>query len=302
MSIPEQQLKTWSHQGPTTGASKIYQRIRNALNMDAELAKHRVEVFLQGSYRNHTNIYGDSDVDVVVMLNETYMPNYEQLDSQTRGLMETRADPATYQFEHFRRDVAAAIRQSFPNHNITEGGKSIKIPRTPNNIPADIVPCLEYRCYTPALGLLNSPGYSPNPNYIEGIWLKDARRNQTCISFPKQHYDNGVAKTRRANEVFKPTVRIFKNANHCMESRGLLASKAATSYGIECLLYNAPDSSFTGSHQETLIAILDWLSAADLTNFVCQNGLQKLFAADRWNIKSAKAFINALIQLWNSWQ
>ena len=301
MSIPEHQLKTWSHQGSTTAASAIYQRIHNALSGDAELSKHSIDVFLQGSYRNSTNIYGDSDVDVVVRLNETYMPDYDRLDSPTRDRIQAWATPATYSFEPFRKDVASAIRRSFPNHSITEGGKSIKIPRAQSNIPADVVPCLEYRLYTPPAGLLSSSGYSPSPNYIEGIWLKDIWKNQVCVSFPKQHYDNGVDKNRGANERFKPTVRIFKNANHHMEDVGMLSRGTATSYGIECLLYNVPNSKFAGSHQGAFIEILNWLNSADLETFVCQNGMQRLFAEAKWNIGNARAFINALIQLWTNW-
>ena len=33
---------------------------------DFSSAGHDYEIFLQGSYRNVTNIYGDSDIDVVL--------------------------------------------------------------------------------------------------------------------------------------------------------------------------------------------------------------------------------------------
>lgn len=206
MGIPESQLETWSHQGATASATAIYERVKRALEQDPVLEQRDFEVFLQGSYRNGTNIHGDSDVDVVVKLNETYMPDYNRLDPYTQSVKKAGAVPATYTFSDFRRDVSSAIRRAFPNHNITEGGKSIKIPRTSNNIPADIVPCIEYRLYSPAQGLLSSP------EYIDGIWLWDVQRNCEVISFPKRHYDNGVAKHGQTAQWYKPTVRIFKNA------------------------------------------------------------------------------------------
>src|SRR5690606_23021495 len=157
---PESQLETWSHQGAVTSASAIYQRIRDALQADTTLSVRNFDVFLQASYRNSTNIRGDSDVDVVVKLEDTFQPDYDQLDEVTKAKVKAGHWDATYTLTDFRRDVSSAIRRAFPNHNITEGGKSIKIPRTANNIPADIVPCLEYRRYykTQSGGVDHEPG------------------------------------------------------------------------------------------------------------------------------------------------
>jgi hypothetical protein len=165
MAIPESQLQTWSNQGAIASASALYERIRAALQADAAAFARTFDVFLQGSYRNSTNIRGDRDVDVVVKLNDTYMPDYSLLDTYTRSIVEGRASSATYTLTDFRRDVSSAIRRAFPAHNITEGGKSIKIPRTSNNIPAAVVPCLEYRLYMPPQTLRG------DASHIDGIWL-----------------------------------------------------------------------------------------------------------------------------------
>lgn len=293
MAIPERQLETWSHQGATASANAIYNRIRAALKNDATLSTRDFDVFLQGSYRNSTNIRGDSDVDVVAMLTETYMPNYSELDAHTRVVVEGRVSPATYMLDDFRCDVSNAIRRAFPNHNITEGGKSIKIPGTSNNIPADVVPCLEYRLYYKTQSGLVC--------YAPGVWLKDFRRNHRVNSFPKQSYDNGVAKHWRTNEWYKRTIRIFKNARGWMEDNGLIQSGTASSYTIECLLYNVPDQKFGNSYGGTFFNVLNWLINADLKNFVCQNGIQYLFRNDRRNLANAHAFICGLIRMWNHW-
>ncbi len=295
MAIPESQLETWSRQGATDSASALYERIRNALQNDAALRNRNFEVFLQGSYRNSTNIRGDSDVDVVAMLTDTYMPEYGALDAYTRSVVEGRSSSATYTLTDFRRDVANAVRRAFPMHNITEGGKSIKIPRTNNNIPADVVPCLEYRLYLPPQTLLG------NAYHIDGIWLWDVQRNHSVISFPKQSYDNGVAKHGRTNQWYKPTVRIFKNARGWMEDHGLIQSGTASSHSIECLLYNVPDQQFGSCYGDTFVNVVNWLNGADMTNFVCQNGLQRLFDTGRWTTQNAHAYIGALIQMWNQW-
>lgn len=296
MAIPESQLKKWSHQGATDSASALYERIRNALQNDAGLRNRNFEVFLQGSYRNSTNIRGDSDVDVVAMLTDTYMPEYGALDAYTRSVVEGRSSPATYTLTDFRRDVSSAIRRAFPTHNITEGGKSIKIPRTSNNIPADVVPCLEYRLYLPPQTLLG------DASHIDGIWLRDVKRNHSVISFPKQSYDNGVDKHERTNQWYKPTVRIFKNARGWMEDNGLIRIGTASSHAIECLLYNVPDQQFGSSYGSTFVKVVNWLNGADMTNFVCQNGIQRLFSDGRWTEANARAFIAGLIQMWNQWR
>lgn len=295
MTIPEGQLQAWSHQGATASASALYERIQNALQNDGALRGQNFEVFLQGSYRNSTNIRGDSDVDVVVRLNDIYMSEYGVLDV-TRSVVEGQSSFAACTFIDFRRDVLNAIRRAFPSHHITEGGKSIKIPRTSHNIPADVVPCLEYRRYFPSQTVLG------NVTYIDGIWLWDVQRNYAITSYPKQSYDNGVAKHKRTNQWYKPTVRIFKNARGWMEDNGLIQSGTVSSHAIECLLCNVPDQHFGSSYGDTFVNVVRWLNSADLTNFVCQNGIQRLFDSGRWTQQNARAYIGALIQMWNQWR
>lgn len=295
MAIPENQLDTWSRQGATASATALYERIRTALQNDTALQGRNFDVFLQGSYRNSTNIHGDSDVDVVAMLMETFKPDYDYLDESSKALVKSGHVDATYTLTDFRRDVSGAIRRAFPTHNITEGGKSIKIPRTSNNIPADVVPCLEYRLYLPPQTLLG------DASHVDGIWLWDVQRHHAVTSFPKYSYDNGVDKHARTNQWYKPTVRIFKNARGWMEDNGLIQSGTASSHAIECLLYNVPDQQFGSSYGDTFVNVVNWLNGADLTNFVCQNGIQRLFDQGRWTTQDARAYIGALIQMWNQW-
>ena len=67
MTIAENQLRTWSQLGAQARSQRTYQSIRNALGRHVwPPAMGSPSVYLQGSYRNHTNIAGDSDVDVVV--------------------------------------------------------------------------------------------------------------------------------------------------------------------------------------------------------------------------------------------
>ena len=113
MPISETQLSTWANQGSTGSATTLYDRIKRALDADAQLSLRSFDVFLQGSYRNSTNIHGESDVDVVAMLDQTYMPEYGALGAFERQQVEGTASPATYHLTDFRRDVSNAIRSAF---------------------------------------------------------------------------------------------------------------------------------------------------------------------------------------------
>ena len=73
MSIPEKQLETWSHQGSIRQSSITYNRIKHVLEAEDVLYTNKsFEVFLQGSYGNHTNIFAESDVDIVIRLDECW--------------------------------------------------------------------------------------------------------------------------------------------------------------------------------------------------------------------------------------
>ena len=79
MAIPESQLDTWSHQGSITQSSTTYNTIKKALeSTGSAYAGKNYTVFLQGSYGNDTNIYSESDVDIVIRLNSCF---YHDLES-----------------------------------------------------------------------------------------------------------------------------------------------------------------------------------------------------------------------------
>ena len=99
--IPESQLEIWAKQGATVTAKATHESIRNALESNDSPIKDRiksggVEIYLQGSYKNDTNIRGDSDVDLVVELNTTFGHNAHELPPEQRRLRQRRPPrPAT---------------------------------------------------------------------------------------------------------------------------------------------------------------------------------------------------------------
>jgi DNA polymerase sigma len=81
MTISERQLETWSHQGPTSQFTATYQTLKNVLHSNsAPYASRSFDTFLQGSYANDTNIYADSDVDIVMKTDEVYYSDTSNLN------------------------------------------------------------------------------------------------------------------------------------------------------------------------------------------------------------------------------
>lgn len=284
MAIPESQLETWSHQGAVTTSKTTADSIRNALN-DYDNWPEGVdfEVYLQGSYKNDTNIRGDSDVDVVAQLNSTF---YNNLSDEQKQILEL--SPASYSWSEFRTDVFKALKDYYESILITEGNKSLKIKANNGRLPADVVVCAQYRKYK-----------SVNKyDYVKGgmcFWSRND--NRQIINYPKVHYDNGVSKHQISSKWYKPSVRMFKNI------RGYITGDSTPSYFLECMLYNVPNSNFGTNYQDTFCNVVNWLNKADLENFVCQNGQLKLFGLtpEQWNTNQAKEFIKNLISLWKNW-
>lgn len=292
MAIPEVQLETWSHQGAVATAKATHESIRTALSQyDGWPDGINYEVYLQGSYKNDTNIRGDSDVDVVVQLNSALRSNLTEEQTKHLGLT-----AASYRWQGFREDAMKALSNRFGWAKVQIGKKSLKV-RT-SYLPADAVVCIQYRRYR----TLN------HQDYIEGMTFYVPSENRWVINYPKLHYDNGVKKNAQyaANGWYKPAVRLFKNARTHLADHHAIPNDLAPSYFLECLLYNVPNEKFGASYQDTFCNVVHWLAAkVDFSQCICQNEQLKLFgnSPEQWSPTQAQQFIGELISLWlwNNW-
>jgi hypothetical protein len=292
MPIPESQLKTWSHQGAVTTAKQTHESIRAALKAYDWPKEVRYEVYLQGSYKNDTNIRGDSDVDIVVQLNSTFLSNLSVSWKRHFGF-----GAASYGWEEFKSDVLKALRNHYrdrDNSKVREGKKALKV--TASYLPADVVVCLQYRKYP------DRP--RSKADFIEGMTFWVPSESRWVINYPKLHYQNGVKKNQDTNEQYKPTVRMFKNARTYLVDRGVIPADLAPSYFLECLLYNVPDDKFGPNLQSTFLKVMAWLRKADFGRFVCQNEQLPLFGSspEQWSEDRAYRFLEAMVKLWNDWR
>jgi len=288
MGISESQLETWSHQGAVTTAKATHESIRNALDSYGWPNSVNFEVYLQGSYKNDTNIRRDMDVDVVVELNSTFFNNLSKEQQERFGFI-----PANYTWIDFRKDALNSLIDYYDRNRISEGNKSIKVQTS--YLPADVVVCIQYRKY---------PSHPVNESdFAGGMTFCTRNENRQVINYPKIHYDNGVKKHQITNNQYKPTVRMFKNIRNYLVEKNYISKHLAPSYFLECLLYNVPNIKFEGTYQEKFRNIVNWLSKANLGSFVCQNEQLDLFgnSPEQWSVDNAKKLIENLIKLWENW-
>jgi hypothetical protein len=300
--IPERQLSTWANLGAETSAQATYASIKAALNGPQSRIRERpYEIYLQGSYRNSTNIYGDSDVDIVVESGSSFAYDLDGLsDAQKASFHATYPNPASYRFEQFRDDVAASLITYYGSALVTLRNKCIQVAKQSGRLNADVVPCQGYRRYVvdPAKVL---------PGYYSGIGFYTRNENRLVVNYPKLHHEAGVLKNQASDNRYKPTVRIFKNLRNYLSAEGKISATDAASYFVECLIFNAPPSCFKATHFYTVLAVLVWLNELltgdALSKLVCGNQIVWLFGdtPEQWRIDKAKAFIKAVLVAWNNW-
>lgn len=284
MPISENQLQTWSNQGALVKSKSTADSIKNALNNYDKFPTSNYEVYLQGSYKNDTNIRGESDVDVVIQLNETFFNNLNEEQKKRLGL-----EPAKYNYDEYYSDVLEALNNYFGSNSVKPKSKCIKIAENDNRLPADVIVSTLYRSYLKV----------EQDSYVEGISFFTSDTGRRIINYPKQVYDNGVAKNKSTNGMFKHMVRIFKNMRKN-------ANAKAPSYYIQCLLYNIPSSNYVDNYFQTCINLLEYIrliSNEDLEKFVCQHEKFSLFGTseEQWDVSSARTFNRDLITFWNAW-
>jgi tRNA nucleotidyltransferase (CCA-adding enzyme) len=114
MTIPESQLETWSHQGSITQSSATYNSIKNVLEAStAPYAGKTYSVFLLGSYGNDTNIYAESDVDIVIKLDDCWQSDLSALTQEEKDKYKSAFIDATYTHVDFKRDVMKVLTDQY---------------------------------------------------------------------------------------------------------------------------------------------------------------------------------------------
>ena len=289
MAISNLQLNTWSHQGSITNSADTANSIKYALNNNLKVPNGvTYEVYLSGSYKNDTNVYGESDVDTVVELTSSFYHNLNEPEKQNFGFIS-----AEYGYFDFKQAVIKCLNDYYGEKHIDVGSKAIKIyPPNSNRLHADVLVCSTYRLYTDR---------SKETAYIKGVAFYIKNSLTRVINFPRRHSDNDTVKHQATASRFKPTVRIIKNMRNRLVANGAFTKKKAPSYFIECLLYNVPNVNFVSDNSTTIYNVLLYLNNSNWDSFICTNGITPLWGSstETWDQTSAREFLAALIKLWN---
>lgn len=297
MSIPDAQLETWSHQGAMTTSKDTYAAIKRALeDRNTLYANRNFEVFLQGSYGNDTNIYTESDVDIVICYTGAFYHDLQHLEIEQQNAFKAHFGDGAYSYDTFKTEVQAALVDAY-GKSVQYPGKAFKIAANGSRRSTDVLVAFRHRRYVEFKS-------GDSQRYHEGISFFTSA-GKRIDNFPGYHSRNLTTKHQATGNRFKPAIRIFKNIRSKLIENRALEKGDAPSYFIEGLLYNVPNEVFTGSLNKTVFGILTWLhQTTDRTNFLCANECYYLLRdADAvcWPKANGIKFINATIQFWNNW-
>lgn len=295
MAISESQLETWSKLGSVTQSADTYGTVRRALeDAKAPFANRSFETFLQGSYGNDTNVWAESDVDVVINLTDIYYCGLESLTPEDRERFKKDTSSADYTVKDFNASVSRWLEDRFGDDVDLTGEKAIAIAANGNRRDADVIVSANYREYT---------SYSPgNIHFHPGIcfFTKDSTQ---IVNYPKMHSANMTIKHQATDGWLKPMVRIFKNLRNRLVDSNNIEKRLAPSYYLEGLLYNVPNDKFGSSYVDSFVNVFNYLDDTDRSKFLCANERYYLFhptSPVTWRAEKCVEFLNAVRQAWNN--
>jgi hypothetical protein len=295
MAIPEAQLDTWDSLGSVKQSKDTYASAKGTLeDSKAPYNGHRYDPpFLQGSYGNDTNVFADSDVDVVIKLDAIFHRDISRLSADELALHNKAMGGAVpYNLHDFKRDVTAWLTKNY-GAAVKPGNKAIFIKGDNNRRDLDVLVSAAFRRYY---------SYKPgNPNdFIEGICFF-LPNGSLVENYPKRHSANCTQKMADAKQWFKPTVRVFKNMRNRMIARGELKEGVAPSYYLEGMLYNVPPEQFGKSYQDTFVNCFNWILGAKASDLVCASRMEWLVrdaSRTSWPVANFNTYLSAAAEHW----
>lgn len=298
MAIPNSQLETWTALGSVAQSRDTYAKIARVLESpNAPYAKRAFDVFLQGSYKNNTNIYGDSDVDIVIRQRSLFYYNIDSLSAADKAEFQ-RVNPgrAEYTLVDFKREVSSWLADNYKADFDPSGSKALYIKGRDSRRNADVLVAAEHKVFSafPSAGTQVS---------TDGVMFYPSSGG-FIVNYPKQHKRNLTARHQKTSEWLKPTIRVFKNMRNRAIREGALRDGTAPSYFIEGLLFNAPLGAFGTDMQTTVASCLSWAVATDRSTLPCANYYHWLVRDNQktsWPVVDCDAYLDAMVKLWDGW-
>ena len=227
----EETLVNWTNPPSDTEEEKLSnaeRMVKEAINQSVVLTSKNIEIFGQGSYANDTNVRLNSDIDI----------NVRYIDGFYFGLPEgkTRSDfglnsPDDYSLDMFKNDVHLALIEKFGAESVKRKNKCITVLGNSYRVETDVVPTWNHR------------RYSDDGAFVVGAKLK-TDSGEEIVNYPKQHITNGIKKNSETSRRFKRLTRIYRKLRYKMIEDGHFVSDSVTSFLLECLVWNVPNTIF----------------------------------------------------------
>lgn len=288
-------------------AARTHTAIREHLETDPALKKYTIDTFLQGSYKNSTNVRGDSDVDMGSETDEVFYYDTDWLPTEPRyehGVPTTSLKESVEQslnqlgkggftFWEYRADVLASLHREYGVQGVVDGNKAIMVKGNTYRLDADVLPCTSFRQYF--------KDWQGKASYHTGIAFY-TKSHDRIVNFPKQHFENLAEKDQRKDGKVKGCIRILKRIRNELEDQGQWDRKRSPSFYLESFVWNAPDDKFNGGYDSVVENVLGYLyhdlkdkkAKNELNSYAQANNIFPLFHAKFWNADDAIAFIEKI--------
>lgn len=209
--------------------------VREAINDDPILNQMSIKVFGQGSYANDTNVRLNSDIDINVRLNDVFYYDLPAGKVATNFGLNTLSN---YEFSTYKQAVENALVRKFDRDCVKREDKCIFIEGNSYRVDTDVVPTFTYR------------RYSENGSFSEGVKLI-SDGGKSIVNFPLRHIENGRVKNANTLKRFKRLTRIYRRVRYGMIDDKLVNGDVITSFLMECLAWNVPNSIFNNNYTWT---------------------------------------------------
>lgn len=271
MQVDDNQIDRWA----TPPSETEDEKCENAVAQITDALRARfgtsITIIRQGSHRNRTNVKRDSDIDIAVVHDDYFFPDVSGLSEIDKSLYQKYRVPASYSFSDFKKDVHATLLAKFGVGTAERKNKCIRVSGSSTRVDADVVPAYEHRRFS-SYDVVSATGLAFNTD-----------KGDRIHSFPDQHYKNGVKKNDETSRSYKSVVRIIKNVRNRLVSLGEIKEGDISSFFIESLVWNVPNSYFTGATwrgDAESVALKIWSDMRDTAiahNYAEVSDLQWLF-------------------------
>lgn len=282
----EEQFRRWAAPPSDTEEARcetMIREVRRALAESPKLTSRNAVAFVQGFYRNNTNVRRESDVDIGVSISGTFFYDLPE----GRSMSDYGIIPSDYTYENFKRDVGEALVEYFGSQAVTRGNKAYDIKASSRQVEADVAPFLKYRRY--GLG----------GNVDEGFELRpDNLKPPRVINWPEQHYTAGSKKNVDTGHRYKGVVRILKTLRYRLLDEGFEDARPIIGFLTECLVFNVPNHNFGNARiTDDVRQSISYLIAATSDDQISSgmrevSGLKWIFHPDqKWTRAQAYNFL-----------